>query len=218
MSLNIKSLSKPAASNSFPKPERIPEGTYPARLVQMVSLGVQETEWKGVVKQSPKIMLTFELPTETITINGEEQPRWLSREFTLSLSDMSNLTPVVKALDPKGECSDLSELLGKPCMVQVGSTATGNAKITNIVAPMRGMPVAEIYNPDKMLAFDFESPDLEVFATFPQFIQDKIKSAKNYTGFADGVVAQQKQPQAKQPTAKAKPQPVFEDDEDDIPF
>jgi hypothetical protein len=213
MSLNIKALSKPTTSN-YPKAERIPEGTYPARLVQLVSLGVQETEWKGVVKQSPKVTLTFELPTETITINDEEQPRWLSREFTLSLSDMSNLTPVVKALDPKGECKDLSDLLGKPCMVQVGSTSTGNAKITSIVAPMRGMPVAEIYNPAKMLAFDFDNPDLEMFATFPQFMQEKIKSAINYNGFADGVQAK---PASK--PAKAKPQPAFdEDDDSDVPF
>jgi hypothetical protein len=215
MSLNIKALAKPATSN-YPKAERVPEGTYPARLVQLVSVGVQETEWKGVVKQLPKIILTFELPTETITINGEEQPRWLSIEFTLLLADKSNLTPVVKALDPKGECKDLSDLLGKPCMVQVGSTSTGKAKITSIVAPMKGMPVAEIYNPAKMLAFDFDNPDLEMFATFPQFMQEKIKSAINYNGFADGVQAK---PASKPALTKAKPQPAFDEDEgDDLPF
>jgi hypothetical protein len=132
------------------------------------------------------------------------------------LYEKSALTPVVKALDPTGQCQDLTQLLGKPCMVQVGSTSTGNAKITNIVAPMRGMPVAEIYNPAKMLAFDFDNPDLEMFATFPQFMQEKIKSAINYNGFADGVQAK---PVSKPAMAKAKPQPVDSFDEDDeIPF
>lgn len=214
MSFNVNKLSKP--TSSFPKADRIPEGTYPARLVQLISLGVQEGEWQGQVKQSPKVTLTFELPTETITINGEEQPRWIGKEFNLSLHEKSGLTPVVKALDPKGECKDLTELLGKPCMVQVGSTATGNAKVVSVVAPMRGMPVAEIYNEAKMIAFDFDAPDLEVFATFPAFMQEKIKSAINYNGFADGVQPKQKQ---QQPVSKPKPAPVAPDfDDDDIPF
>jgi hypothetical protein len=212
MSLNMQKLSKP--TNSATR-SRVAEGTYPARLVQIVSLGVQEGEWKGERKVNPKVTLTFELPTETITINGEEQPRWISKEFNLSLHEKSSLTPIVKALDPAGQCKDLSELLGKPCMVQVGSTETGNAKITSIVAPMKGMPVAEIYNPAKMLAFDFDNPDLEMFATFPQFMQEKIKSAINYNGFADGVQAKP----ASKPVAKAKPQPAFDEDDDlDIPF
>jgi hypothetical protein len=96
----------------------------------------------------------------------------------------------------------------------VGSTSTGNAKITSIVAPMKGMPVAEIYNPAKMVAFDFDEPDMDAFATFPQFIQEMIKSAINYNGFADGVQAK---PVSK--PAKAKPQPAFDEDEgDDLPF
>jgi hypothetical protein len=213
MSLNMQKLSKP--TNSATR-SRVAEGTYPARLVQIVSLGVQEGEWKGERKVNPKVTLTFELPTETITINGEEQPRWISKEFNLSLHEKSSLTPIVKALDPAGQCKDLSELLGKPCMVQVGSTETGNAKITSIVAPMKGMPVAEIYNPAKMLAFDFDNPDLEMFATFPQFMQEKIKSAINYNGFADGVQAK---PASKPALTKAKPQPAFDEDEgDDLPF
>ena len=217
MSFNMKKLAKP--TSSFPKAERIAEGTYPARLVQIISLGVQETEWQGQTKTAPKVMLTFELPTETININGEDQPRWISKEFNLSLHEKSSLTPVVKALDPKGECQDLTDLLGKPCMVQVGSTASNNAKITNIVAPMKGMPVAPIYNEAKMVAFDFDSPDLELFATFPQFMQDKIKEAVNYNGFADGVQARPKQQQQVQVKAKPVAKPVVEDDTDDeIPF
>jgi hypothetical protein len=215
MSFNVNKLAKP--SGNYPKAERVAEGTYPARLVQLISLGVQESEWQGEKKTAAKVMLTFELPTETININGEEQPKWLSKQFNLSLHEKSSLTPVVKALDPSGQCQDLTQLLGKPCMVQVGSTSTGNAKITSIVAPMKGMPVAEIYNPAKMIAFDFDEPDMDVFATFPQFIQEMIKSAINYNGFADGVQAK---PASKPAMAKAKP-PVDSFDEDDgfdVPF
>jgi hypothetical protein len=90
------------------------------------------------------------------------------------------------------------------------------------------MPVAEIYNPAKMLAFDFDNPDLNVLAQFPNFIQEKIKSATNYNGFADGVQAK---PVSKPAMAKAKPSayedkqrqvqgvPAFDEDEgDDLPF
>jgi hypothetical protein len=70
-----------------------------------------------------------------------------------------------------------------------------------------------------MLAFDFDAPDLEMFATFPQFMQEKIKSAINYNGFADGVQAKPKQQQQVQVKAKPVVKPVVEEDEDDsIPF
>jgi hypothetical protein len=121
----------------------------------------------------------------------------------------------VKVLDPSNSWKDLADLLGKPCAIQVGSTMTGNAKIESVVHLMKGMQVVEIYNPAKMLAFDFDNPDLEMFATFPQFMQEKIKSAINYNGFADGVLAK---PVSK-PVTKAKPQPAFDEDEgDDLPF
>jgi hypothetical protein len=81
---------------------------------------------------------------------------------------------------------------------------------------MRGMPVAPIYNEAKMIAFDFDAPDLEMFATFPAFMQEKIKTAINYNGFADGVQPKQKQ---QQQVSKPKPAPVdsFDDDES-LPF
>jgi len=213
MALSKAALTKPTKSN-YKKPDRIPVGSYPARLVQIITLGVQNDEWQGETKQASKVTLTFELPTETININGEEQPRWISKEYSLSLHEKSGLTQIVKVLDPSNSWKDLADLLGKPCAIQVGSTMTGNAKIESVVHLMKGMQVAEIYNPAKMLAFDFDAPDLEMFATFPQFMQDKIKSAINYNGFADGVQAK---PASK--PAKAKPQPAFdEDDDSDVPF
>lgn len=162
---------------------RIEDGTYPARLVQVIDLGVQElTDYKtGEVKGTAnRVYLCWEFPTETIEVKGEIKPRWQGKEYTISYHEKAALPGVIKALDPKGEAKYLSDLLGKPCMVGIGSTSGGNAKITGVFQLAKGMPVDELQNPAR--AFDFSDPDVEVFKLLPEFLQDKIKGAVNFEG------------------------------------
>lgn len=213
MSFNINELKKNASSN-FPKLEPIASGTYMARLVQIIGLGIQESEWKGEIKVANKAFLTWELPDETVEYNGEQRPRWLSKEYTLSINEKSSLTQVVQALAPNGGVTSLTDLLGKPCMVTVGKTSTGNSKIVGVVAAMKGVTVKEVYDSNKIVAFDFDNPDLTVLPTLPPFLLDKMKDAKNYNGFIDNAPPKFVE---KQPTAKTKTVDVTDFD-DDVPF
>lgn len=157
---------------------RLDEGTHMARLVQVIDLGVQKTEYKGEEKEVPRVWLVFEFPTETIEINGEDKPRWQGREYTVSYGDKSNLGQLVKALDPEGNAKSLADLLGKACMVSIGSTGTGKAKITNVVPASKKIPVPELANDP--VAFDMDNPDMDVFGSLPQWLKDKITSSVNY--------------------------------------
>lgn len=176
MSLVIGQEPKGGKSN-FP---RIEEGTYAARLVQVVDLGLQEMEdfKTKKVKQQHRIWMVFEIPDETIEIDGEERPRWQGKEFTLSYHEKATLPRVIKALDPKGEAKTLADLLGRPCMVNIGSTANDNAKITDIVRLPNKMPVGELQNPAK--AFDMDEPDMEVYDSLPDWLKDKITKSLNF--------------------------------------
>jgi hypothetical protein len=171
------------------KQERIPEGTFMARISSIVDLGVQpQTDWKTGEPTDPKprVLATWELPTETITVvhndgTEEELPRLISKEYTLSNYDKSNLMKLLAVLKPT--CKSLTELLDIECMVNVGSTVNGNAKIVNVVTPPKGMPVPELTKPAAY--FDFDQPTEDLFLTQPQWVRTKIKDAENYTGFAD---------------------------------
>ena len=162
---------------------RIKDGTFVARLVQVIELGLQE-QIDYTTKESngykPRVMLTFEFPTERIDVDGESRPRWLGREFTLSNHEMATLPGIVKSLAAGSGETNLAKLLGAPCMIEVGSTNTGKAKILNVIPVPEGMPIGELENPP--VAFDLDNPELDVFNKFPQWIKDKIMSNADFKG------------------------------------
>ena len=155
---------------------RIGEGTFPARIVQIIDLGTQEDEWKGEVKHINKLWITFELPTETMVIDGEEKPRWLGSEFTKSTNEKARLTKVINAADK--EASSFEDLLDKPLLVEVGTTSGGKDKWIGASALPRGMAVAEAANPIRY--FDMDAPNEDVLNALPDFLQEKIRSAPEY--------------------------------------
>jgi hypothetical protein len=172
------------------KAERIPEGTYMSRISSIIDLGIQpQTDWQTGEPTDPKnrVLFTWELPTEVIVVehedgSNENMPRLISKEYTLSTYERANLMQLIKAMKPG--CEDLKELLDMTCMVSVGSTVNGNAKVTAVVPVPKGMPVEELSKPASF--FDFDAPVQELFDKQPNWVQEKLKGAENYNGFADG--------------------------------
>lgn len=181
-----------------PKAERIAEGTYPATLISVVDLGIQpQTDWQTgeATDPKPRLLCTWELPTEVQEFtedDGEviEKPRLISKEYTLSNFDQSNLMKLIKAISGGKKVSNVSELLGTACMVNIGSTVTGNAKITSVMLAPKGLEVGAPFH--QPISFDFDAPDQDLFEGQIGWIQNKIRGAINYTGWADkwGVEAQ----------------------------
>lgn len=171
---------------------RIEEGSYPARIVQLVDFGNQyATDYKtGEVKKyedgndviQHKIFINFEFPTETIEIDGETKPRWTGKEFTLSSHEKSALYSLLKAADPKGTATNngrnAAGLLGLPVMVTVGSTSGGKAKITTISGVPKGMQVDSLQNPEQF--FDLDSDDIEAFEKLPDWMQKRITEGVDF--------------------------------------
>ena len=162
---------------------RIGEGSYPARIAQMLDLGKQEDEYKGETSVRDKLWITFELPTETITIDGKEKPRWLSREFTKSFNERSLLTKVLNAAFDADEIPNVQsfkEFLGREMLIEVGTTSGGKDKWIGAMKLPKGMSVAPLQN--KGVYFDMDCPDMELLNSLPDFLQDKITSSESYKG------------------------------------
>jgi len=184
MTLHLNGMGTPKT-----KSPRIEEGTYMARIVAIIDLGLQaQTDWQtGEPSESKKrVLITWELPTERISITDEDGevedlPRWISKEYTLSNYEQSNLMKLLSGLAP--DIKDLQELLDRQCMISVGSTSGGNAKVTGVVKPPMGMDVPPLENDSSY--FDFDSPDEDLFKSQIGWIRQKVMDAENYTGFAD---------------------------------
>ena len=160
---------------------RVGEGSYPARVVQIVDLGMQQqTDWQtgedktwdsGDLMVKPEVYIAFELPTETIEVNGEEKPRWLSKTYILSNHEKASLTGVMAAAGVKS--TNVAELLDKPVGITVGTTSGGKDKVTAVAPVMKGMEVAALANPS--VVFDLDSPDMTIFDKLPNFIKEKLE-------------------------------------------
>jgi len=163
---------------------RVEDGTYHARVSQVIGLGRQvQTDWKtnqpkkdkyGNTIIKPAVWLTFELPTERVELeDGETMPRWVSKEYTLSMHEKANFRKLLNAIAP--DANGLNELLNQPACITVGSTSSGKAKITGVSAPMKGVQVGEVES--NTILYDFDEPDQEVFDNLPEFLQEKINKA-----------------------------------------
>ena len=193
---------------------RIEDGTYAARIVQIIDLGIQENEWEGVKKEQHQVQITFEFPTERVTVDEVDKPRWLGKAFVISTHEKATLTKLMQAADPDGKDTmkgrNLKGLMSKPLMVTGGSTATGNAKIAGVARLMKGLAVAALENPATF--FDLDGKDTEAFDKFPKWLKERIMGGVDFesTNFAGVLLSAS--------NGKKKDSGTLEDMEDDNPF
>ena len=197
MALNASKLPKTGGNRKPVDP--LEPGTYPARVVQIITLGLQEQQpYKGEPKPPvQELYVTYELLDEFM--KDEEgndildKPRWLSENFGFhSLdSDLAKSTKRYFALDPEKEHGgDWAALLGAPCMVTViqkPSKKDPEIIYNNItgVSSMRAKEAAkapDLVNEGKV--FDIDEPDMEIFQSLPEWLQDKIKGNLDFEGSA----------------------------------
>jgi len=185
MSLKIKKKSGP----SVPPMDA---GTYPAVCVGIVDLGEQYSE--TFKKYNDKMLVIWEIPSQTIEIDGEDKPRWLSKDFSASLSEKSNLYQTLvswrgKAFTENELTEDetgfmqfsVLDMLGNGCFLQViVEEKDGNSynRITSVIALPAGMPAPATETP--LIAFDIDAWDDEVFKSLPGWIQERIKKSTQY--------------------------------------
>ena len=172
----------------------IEPGTYPARLVQVLDIGLQpQRPYQGQDKPPAReIMLTYELvDTFMLDENGEEltdKPRWISETlpFYGLYADKAKSTQRYNALDPNGEFDgDFSKAIGQPINVTIVNNAVGDKVYDNIATisamrPRDADKCPELVNPAKL--FDLDGPDLEIFNALPEWLRDKIKGNLNFKG------------------------------------
>ena len=185
MSLKIKKKS----GSSVPPMEA---GTYPAVCVGIVDLGEQYNE--AFKKYTDKMLFIWEIPSQTIKIDGEDKPRWLSKDFSASLHEKSNLyqtlvswrgkafTEAELAEDESGDMQfSVLEMLGSGCFLQVIVEEKDNGSYNRITSVI-GLPVgmAAPTSETALIAFDIDNWDDEVFNSLPEWIQERIKKSTQY--------------------------------------
>lgn len=169
--------------------EPIPAGTYPARCVGLIDLGVQYNERYG--KEQPKVRIIWELPTETIERDDKKEPRWISKPYTASLHEKAELRKDLESWRGKSydaadlQAFDLSSILNAPCMLSITHKTSQSGKVFALVSavsqPMRGIEIPELKN--SPLLFDFDYPTehlLSALETLPKWMQEEVQKSKTW--------------------------------------
>ena len=166
-----------------PKVPPVEAGVYMAVCIGFVDLGEQYSE--KFKNYSYKGMYIWELPGETIEIDGEQKPRQLSKEFTISGSSKSNLRKFIETWNSKSYSDedfmefDVFEQVGKPCQLNVVLNETKEyANVDNLMPIPKGFPAPTTTT--EHIKWDMDAWNDDVFAKLPEWIQEKIKKSTQY--------------------------------------
>ena len=186
---------KTQATGDYVRPDPLDPGTYPARLVQVIDLGVQpQRPFKGQPKPDIQmISLTYELvDTFLKDKDGEDdeaRPRWLSETMPLHSikNEKAKSTQRYKAFDKENDDDgDWFAQIGKPVNVTVAINQVDDKVYENVSAlgPMRDRDAArcpELVNDPRLFAIDAEDT-WGAFEGLPQWLREKIEGARNVPG------------------------------------
>jgi len=176
--------------------KRVPQGVFVGRCYSLVDLGTQHTSGQYGDKFQHKIKISWELFGEeddgtplTIDVDGKMMPLTISKSYTVSLHEKSSLRRDLAAwrgkdfTDDEAQAFDVSKLIGAYCMINVTESTT-NGKTYSNVAGITPLPGAlKNAKPEPVHAnvkFDLDAPDMKVFATFHEKLQEAIKRSPEW--------------------------------------
>lgn len=205
------------ATNNGTKRELIPAGNYMARCYQMIEIGTVNEVILGTAKQMHKVRIGWELPTELRVFDEAkgEQPLVISKEYTLSLNEKSNLRKMLASwrgkdfTEDEAKCFDITVLVGIPCMLNIihKPKKTDPTSIFEEIGSISAMPKG-VKPPEPMLknfVLSYDHFDEEKFNSLPDFIKTKMQGSLEYTAL-------------KTPNSKHMPETIADNDDNDLPF
>jgi len=128
-----------------------PEGIHPAVCVDVMDLGLVETEFQGQRSLKPKVKLTFESEAKT----DDGKPCMVSKNFTASLHSKAKLAEFLGKWRGRpvlpGETIDLAKLIGASCTLvishQQNLVGKTYASIDAVSKPTRKVAPSGQYDP-----------------------------------------------------------------------
>lgn len=164
-------------------------GVYTGICVGVVDLGEQKNERFG--KYQDRVAFFFEITGEFVDVGeGELKPRWLSKEFTASLNERSNLAKTLQSWRSRPFSADelkgfdLSQLVGQGCQLQVMENEK-NDRVYNTIEQIMGLPKGVAASEPISETFVFDMGKLEqaeaVFPKLPEWVQKRVEKSTTWT-------------------------------------
>lgn len=237
MALNAATV-KTTSNKAVPALEA---GTYPARILAIIDLGLQpQRPYQGQEKApAQEIMITYEILDEFLEKEDgspdESKPRVVNERFVLHnlQADRAKSTIRYKSLDPNMKHGgDFSKLIGMACnvtlVVNEGKGKNAGKQYNQVagVAPMRAKDAAkavELVN--EPFVFDLDNPDPDEFKKMWNWIKEILVNNLEFKGSrlelliaSDPTLMEQKNASDNHPRHPQPAEPDMDEDEEDRPY
>lgn len=168
----------------------LPEGSHLAICYAVIDLGDQWSQAYG--KMNRKIRLMWEVPGETIVIDGKTMPRAIGKTYTLSLSPKSALLKDLQSWRGRPFNSqeldgfDLKDVLAKPCLIQVlhNPKPDGNGVYADVSAVMsipKGMLQGKVAPVNPTIYFDLSDAScIQMINTLTDKTREMIMASQTW--------------------------------------
>jgi hypothetical protein len=176
----------------------VPAGVFIGRCYELIDLGTQTNEtgmYAG--KSDHKIKIGFELFGDdedgnplTIEVDGKEMPLTITKDYTVSLHEKANLRKELAAwrgkdfTEEEAKGFDVSKLIGAYAMVNVthktnaqGKTRANISGLSPLPSALKNSKPAPVH---KNRIFDLDSPDMDMFDTFYDYLKETIKKSPEW--------------------------------------
>jgi hypothetical protein len=185
----------------------------------VIDLGTQKNTYEGETSLKRQVIIRWELCNELMTGGDNDgKPFTVSKFYTASLHEKAGLRKDLASWRTRDFTPEelkgfnLTNILGKPCMLAVGLSEKGKAKVTSVMAPMKGMTFPEQMNASfhfSLNADEFKAADFEALS---KGFKEMVTASPEYAALT----------RRKHPAPAAEPDdgPEFMpmDDESSIPF
>lgn len=205
--------------------KRVPAGSHIARCFSVIDCGTHTTNGQYGETTSRKIRLAWEIFGEdenneplTVETGGIQLPMTINKTYTLSLGEKASLRKDLSAWrgrdfnEEELKGFNISNVIGVYCMLNVTISESNGKTYSNVagISPLhKSMQKPAAVHKNQI--FDLDNPDMEVFSSFHEKLQDYIKSSPEWSIYSKAT-GKETVTNNKQPAGN------FDDFEDEIPF
>ena len=164
---------------------QIPVGMHNARCIKVIGLGTQKQEFSGETSYKKQVLIIWEVPDEF----HDEEPMTISKFYTLSLHEKSNLGADLSSwrgrafTEQEKQGFDLINILGIPCILNVIEGNNGKSKIANVLPLTSKEKIPKQHHEDVFFSIeDYQQGNREVFNQLSEGIRNIILRSKELEG------------------------------------
>ena len=174
-------------NKSFGPKELAPAGTQCGRLIHILDLGTQETEFQGQKKNRRQVRLTWELVDSRMQddrtfIIGKTYNASLYKSSLLDLIESMTGKPIEFEQDGS---YNMKQLLNLPCMVTVVHSTKADKTYANVgsvspVPTIKGKKIDVEEATNHLLNFGLDEFDQDTYDMIPEWVQKIIEKSPEY--------------------------------------